>query len=276
VVTAWTWIQNHRWLSVLFLTIVVLGTAGGTCWAVFFRTVASPINLRDALRLYRNTTQTGTRGTADASDESTRGASLLVPGVYSYRTTGGESLSLPGADRSFPSETQVIVSDNDRACSTMEWVPIEQHTESTMACPGSHHSTVISSFVTHEVISNSTTTTIIDCPSTLYLVPPIAVPGSHWSAVCRQVAPAEPVAVTGEVLSSAPIMVGGVSVPAYHVHLVMSFRGSADTGSSPVDLWFSTAKGLLLKEQEVAQISQDGVHYTETMGAVLESLSPAT
>jgi hypothetical protein len=269
MVPAWTWIQNHRWLSVLFLTIVVLGTAGGTCWAVFFRTVASPVSLRDALRLYRSTGAAGT-------SEATRGASLLVPGVYSYTTTGGESLSLPGADRSFPSESQVIVSDDSKACSTMDWVPIVQHTETTVACPGPHHSIVVSDFVTHEEISNATTTSVVDCPNTMYLVPPIDVAGTHWSATCHQVNPAEPVTVTGQVLSSAPVVVGGVSVPAYHVHLVLTFSGSAESGTSPVDFWISMTKGLLLKEQEGAQISQDGVHYSETMGTLLESLTPAT
>jgi hypothetical protein len=272
-VPAWTWIQNHRWLSVLFLTIVVIGTAGGTCWAVFFRTVASPVSLRDALRLYRSSSSTaGTTGTS----EEVRGASLLVPGVYSYKTTGGESLSLLGADRSFPSETEVIASNNDKACSTMEWVPIEQHTETTVACPASHHSIAGTQFVTHEEISNTNSTTVIDCPSTMYLLPPIAVPGSHWSATCRQVNPAEPVEVTGQVLASAPVVVGGVSVPAYHVHLVMTFSGSADNGTSPVDFWFSMSRGVLLKEQETAQISEDGVRYNETMNAVLESLIPAS
>ncbi|HEY1826927.1 MAG TPA: hypothetical protein VGF87_02850 [Acidimicrobiales bacterium] len=265
----WSYVQHHRWLSLLFLTIVVIGTAGGTCWAVFFRTVATPVSLRDALRLYRNG-----QPAQPALTAVDHAAPLLTPGVFSYRTKGGEALSLPGANRNFPADTQVVVDPPAHGCSTMDWVPIAQHSELTTVCPVAHHSMAVTALVTHEQISDTDTTTTIDCPATAYLLPPIPLPGAHWSAVCHQSGSAENVALTGQVLSDQPMTIAGQSVPAIHVRLDLAFNG-IEQGTSPIDFWVSAAKGILLREQESALITQSGVHYTETMDAVLSSLTPA-
>ena len=49
----WHWVQQHRLLTVLILAFVIVSTAGGTAWALVFRTVSSPVGLREALRMYR-------------------------------------------------------------------------------------------------------------------------------------------------------------------------------------------------------------------------------
>ena len=122
----WRWVQQHRFLSVLVLALVILSSAGGTAWALVFRTVSSPVGLREALRIYRRE-QTG-------KVLSTLRNRLPAPGVYTYRTTGGEGLSLMGVQRSFPSSTSMIVDEG--RCATVSWVPITQHTEATTVCAG--------------------------------------------------------------------------------------------------------------------------------------------
>ena len=57
-VFVWQWVQQHRLLSVLVLAFVIVSSAGGTAWALVFRTVSSPVGLREALRMYRRE-QTG-------------------------------------------------------------------------------------------------------------------------------------------------------------------------------------------------------------------------
>ena len=120
----WHWVQQHRWLSVLVLAVVIVTAAGGTAWALVFRTVASPVGLRQALRVYRK------EQTAKVLD-SLRGH-LPAPGVYTYRTSGGESLSLLGVSRGFPARTSMVVAD-DR-CATVSWLPLVEHTETTTMC----------------------------------------------------------------------------------------------------------------------------------------------
>jgi hypothetical protein len=265
-VPLWNFVQHHRWLSLLFLTVVVVGTAGGTCWAVFFRTMSSPVSLGQALRLYRRD-QTSTSPLGRASRP-------LAPGVYAYMTSGGESLSILGESRSFPPKTQMIVSDGPGSCSVLSWVPIAQHTETTTVCPGIDHSLMVSELVTHEQISGTTTTTVIDCPATAYLIPPIAAVGVRWTATCHQANPSENVVVDGLVVGGGPIDVGSQAVPAVHVRLSLQFDG-VTTGTAPTDYWISTASGLILREQERAAVTQEGVHYTEKMAALLTSPTPA-
>ena len=120
----WQWVQQHRLLSVIVLALVIVSCAGGTAWALVFRTVSSPVGLREALRMYRRE-QTG-KMMASLRNR------LPAPGVYTYRTSGGESLNLVGVARSFPSSTSMIVADG--RCATVSWVPITQHTEATTVC----------------------------------------------------------------------------------------------------------------------------------------------
>jgi hypothetical protein len=260
-VQAWTWIQHHRWLSVTFLAIVVIGTAGGTCWAVFFRTVASPVSLKDALKMYRHE--------STASDSP---ASVLAPGVYAYTTTGGEQLSLPGADRSFPSATDMVVSGSG-SCSTVEWVPLVQHTESTTVCSAANHALDVTRFVTYEQISGTTATTVVTCPAGTYFIPPNATTGTRWTTTCHQVSPSEPVEVQGQVVGTPTLVIGGQSVSTVHVVLNLIYRGT-DSGPAPSQFWVDTARREVVREEERATISQGGINYAEEMTTLLDSLVP--
>src|SRR5580693_9697313 len=88
VVIVWQWVQQHRFLSVIVLALVIVSSAGGTAWALVFRTVSSPVGLREALRMYR-------REQTDKVVASLRHR-LPAPGAYAYRTGGGEGLNLFG------------------------------------------------------------------------------------------------------------------------------------------------------------------------------------
>jgi hypothetical protein len=260
----WGWVQQHRWLSLLALAIVVIGTAGGTAWALVFRTVSSPINLRDALRLYRKE--------AVSSLANSWHARLPRPGVYTYRSSGGESLSIMGAQRSFPARSSMIVTDN--SCAHVTWAPFVQHTETTTVCPVPDGAYAIPSTITHETIGGSTTTSTLDCPATLYLLPSDSRAGTHWSARCTLSDPHETVTVTGLALGRTILMVGGRRVAAEHVRLTQHFEGAA-SGMSPTDYWVTSANGLIIRESEQVDVTQDGVHYRQNSDALLVSLSPA-
>lgn len=255
--------QQHRWLSLLALAIVVIGTAGGTTWALVFRTVASPVNLRAALRLYRRD--------AHSLTKSSWGR-LPRPGVYPYRSSGGESLSILGESRAFPSTSAVIVTDG--SCASMLWDPLEQHTETTTVCPAPDGAYAISSTLTHEAIGGSTTNATLTCPGTLYLLPPHVHPGARWSARCLLSNPHEPVAITGLALGPALITVGGQQVETQHVRVTQQFSGVA-SGTSPTDYWVIPSDGLIARESEQVDVTQDGVHYHQSSDVQVSSLTPA-
>jgi len=233
------------------------------------------VTLGAALRMYRRGLDqaAGARAVAaSASAPTTRPA--LEPGVFPYTTTGSESLSLMGMARAFPSRTDMVVERANGACSTVDWVPLVQHSELMTVCPHGSRALSVTDFVTHETIGGTTTTSVVDCPATLYLVPPVATVGERWSARCHEQGPSQNVAVDGLVVGASSLDVGGVAVPTVHVRLSMFYNG-ATTGTAPTDLWISMARGLVVQEREVDDVNQDGVHYHEQMGSLLISLQPA-
>ena len=260
----WQWVQQHRLLSVIVLALVFVSCAGGTAWALVFRTVSSPVGLREALRIYRRE-QSGKM-------LATWRNRMPVPGVYTYRTSGGESLNLVGVARSFPSSTSMIVADG--RCANVSWVPITQHTESTTVCNTPNGALTMPKLVTDESIAGSTTTSTIQCPASTYLLPPAARPGQHWGATCSLANPAEKIMLAGHAMSPTSMVVDGHSVSVVHTRVTLTFTG-AEHGSNPTDYWIVPSSGLIVREQETVGVTQGSVHYTENMETTLTSLDPA-
>ena len=260
----WQWVQQHRLLSVIVLALVFVSCAGGTAWALVFRTVSSPVGLREALRIYRRE-QSGKM-------LATLRNRMPVPGVYTYRTSGGESLNLVGVARSFPSSTSMIVADG--RCANVSWVPITQHTESTTVCNTPNGALTMPKLVTDESIAGSTTTSTIQCPASTYLLPPAARPGQHWGATCSLANPAEKIMLAGRAMGPTSMVVDGHSVSVVHTRVTLTFTG-AEHGTNPTDYWIVPSSGLIVREQETVGVTQGSVHYTENMDATLTSLDPA-
>jgi hypothetical protein len=263
-VFVWHWVQQHRVLSVIALALIIVSSAGGTAWALVFRTVSSPVGLREALRIYRKE-QTG-KALATLLNK------LPSPGVYTYRTTGGESLNLVGVARAFPATTSMIVDDG--RCATVSWVPITQHTEATTVCNAPNGGLTVPKLVTDEFIAGSSTTSTVTCPALSYLLPPDARPGQRWSATCSLASPAEKIALQGEALGPSTIEVGGRSVAVTHARIMLTFAGS-EHGSNPTDYWIVPGTGLIVREKETVAMTQGSVRYSEKMDATLTRMSPA-
>ena len=261
----WHWVQQHRLLSVIALALIMVSCAGGTAWALVFRTVSSPVGLREALRMYRKD-QTGKMLTSLRNK-------LPAPGVYTYRTTGGESLNLVGVARSFPSSTSMIVADG--RCATVSWVPITQHTEATTLCNAPNGALTVPKLVTDESIAGSTSASTINCPASTYLLPPAARPGQRWVATCAQVSPAEKIMLAGQALGQSTMLVDGHAVSVTHTRLDFTFTGSAEQGTNPIDFWIIPSSGLIVREKESVGVTQSGVRYTENMETTLTALKPA-
>jgi len=262
-VIVWHWVQQHRVLSVLILALVIVSSAGGTAWALVFRTVSSPVGLREALRMYR-------REQTERVLQTLRNH-LPSPGVYSYRTSGGESLSLPGMSRSFPPTTSMIVTGGN--CATVSWVPLTQHTETTTECADPDGGFSVPRLVTQESIAGTTTTSTMLCPATAYLLPAHATPGQKWTATCALQSPAEKVTLAGETLGESTMSIAGHSVTVEHTRFTLTFDGS-QAGTNPTDFWIVPSNGLIVQEKEEVAATSGGVGYSENMLSTLTSLSP--
>ena len=242
----------------------MLSTAGGTAWALVFRTVSSPVGLREALRIYRRE-QTGKMLTSLRTK-------LPAPGVYTYRTSGGEGLNLVGVQRSFPSTTSMIVADG--RCATVSWVPITQHTEATTVCSGPNGALEIPKLVTDESIAGTTSTSTIACPATAYLLPPSVRPGERWGVTCSLLSPRR----GGRDERAGPRHLddrGGRASRDRRTHAVLTHLCRHERGTNPTDFWIVPGNGLIVREQETVAVNQASVRYNETMETTLTSLSPA-
>lgn len=260
-----TWVTNHRiWALGMGIAVLVVAVAAGV-WFFLLRSPGTQLDLRQALRLYKQDQRSGTGG----SDSK-----LPPPGVYRYRTSGGEQLSVAGISRSFPSATDMIVTDS--RCATLKWEPLEQHVEGMVECPNINGALAIVATPSYEEIAGTKTWTDLRCPEGTYFVPPDPRTGERWRTTCRS--PGQNVIFAGAVVGFTSVNVGGHDVPAIHTRETLTFSGS-QTGTNPNDYWVSLENGVILRQRETVDVSEStgplgSVHYGEQMAIELTSLTP--
>jgi hypothetical protein len=268
-VSVLVWAGQHRLWMLGIGIVALLVAAGAGVWFFVLRSPGTQVDLRQALRLYRQDERAG--------DEAGGGGRLPPAGVYAYRTSGGEELSFGGIGRQFPAASQMIVTDGG-GCTTMTWVPLEQHTESLAVCPRPDGAYRVTSMSSYEMIAGVQTTTVIHCPAGTYLVPPDPAAGKRWHTTCSATGH-QKVTVSGLVVGESAVDVGGRRLPALHTRLTLRFSGS-ESGTNPNNYWLSEGDALVLRQRETVDLSQDAgplgsVRYGETMAIGLRSLEPA-
>jgi hypothetical protein len=250
-------------LGIGVIALLVAVAAG--VWFFVLRSPGTQVNLRQALRLYRLEQK------SSGPDEDTH---LPPAGVYRYRTSGGEQLSLGDISRSFPATSEMIVTED--GCATMKWEPLVQHMEGLVECPKRNGALVIESALSFEAIAGTKTTSVIQCPATMYFVPPDWFAGERWSSTCHS--DGEKVVFSGEVVGASWVDVGRNREPAVHTRVTLSFSGS-ESGTNPNDYWVSLNGGLILRQSETVNVTQKAgplgsVRYTEQMAITLASMTP--
>jgi hypothetical protein len=262
---ALTWFSHHRLLALgMGVAVLVVAVAAGV-WFFILRSPTTPIDLRQALRLYRQ---------GQGTEAVDTGTGLTPPGVYRYRTSGAEHLSAGDITRPFPTSTTMIVTD--ARCTTIRWEPFEQHVEGLVTCPAPDGGLSITSIPAYEEIAGTQTTTVVDCPAGTFLLPPNRVVGERWQTTCHDTG--QTVHVAGQVEGTGLVDVGGTGVPAVHTRLTLSYSGS-ESGSNPNDYWLSASDGLILRQDETVEMSQPAgplgsVRYDERMAVELTSIDP--
>lgn len=261
----WSWIPQHRAWSLSMGLFLLLAAGAAVVYLVVLRTTSTPLNLRQAVRLYRTR-----QSPASASDPP----GIPLSGVYQYQTSGEESLNILGMSRTYPRTTSMIVTT--RSCASVRWEPVTQHVEEISECIEPRGGLALRSSVTKESIAGISTHTVITCPSDTYLRPPKATVGDRWSSTCHSAG--APVHASGVVLGRAHVSIGGRAVGAWHTELTFSFAG-AYRGTSPTQYWLAIPTDLLLAEREAVHVSEHAsplgpVLYREQMSAKLRSLTP--
>jgi len=149
-----SWFAHHRiWALGAGIAVLIAAVAVGV-WFLVLRSPGTQVDLRQALRLYRHDQQ---------DPPAVDGSMLPAPGVYNYRTSGYERLSVGGISRSFPSSSEMVVTDT--ACATVRWVPFQQHMEGLVECSGRNGAVGMVSALSDEEIAGVRTTEVIHCPA---------------------------------------------------------------------------------------------------------------
>jgi len=197
-------------------------------------------------------------------------AGLPEPGVYRYRTTGGERISFLDYHRRYSSTTMRIVTRHGCGVRESQWFLV-QHLEYYDRCGGRlvGYGTDIAYWWTHG-------TQDFVCGGPASFDGAGLAPGerSRWECRDSDTRAAQLV----ERLGDEVVVVGGLSMPARHTRWTTVFSG-ATVGTATVEDWFDPASSLVLEESRriglrVGSVFVGKVDYVDVSDFTLLSLRP--
>jgi hypothetical protein len=209
-------------------------------------------------------------GPAAAADDV--GAGLPRPGVYEYRTTGGEHISFLDYRRDYSRTTMRIVTRHGCGVREQQWFLV-QHIEYYDRCPGGElasYGTDIAYWWTHG-------TQDFRCEPGGSFDMAGHRPGDRVTWTCRD--EDTRAAQVTEYVGDEEVLVGDTALPARHTRWITTFSG-ATKGAATVDDWFEPSTGLVLRETRVIGLRVGSpfvgsVGYTDNSAFTLLSLTPA-
>lgn len=199
-------------------------------------------------------------------------AGLPRPGVYRYRTTGGERISFLDYHRSYSSTTMRIVTRRGCGVREQQWFLI-QHLEYYDRCPDGSlpsYGTDIAYWWTHG-------TQDFRCDPGGSFDMAGRAPGDKITWHCRD--EDTRAAQVTEYMGDEEVVVGGQTIRARHTRWVTTFSG-ATKGTATVEDWFHPTTGLVLRERRqiglrVGSPFVGQVGYTDNSEFTVLSLDPA-
>ncbi len=304
------WYRRRSYLKAAAAAVILLMfSSGGYVFAE--RNATTTVSLTDAVGQFRTAAKknvqeaapatepkkvdgpvgqgvSGSRAPAQAASPVTRQpthavaappAPYLLPpeGVYTYRTTGGEQISVAGAHHDYPPETTATLTHTGGCHWRMENDVIKEHEDLRTFCSS-----------TNDLYQNEQGRWI-----TFYgkregeditFRPPQLVnavtekPGAKASSSGTD-PQGDSVKVDRTYLGRVAITIGSTAVQALRVHLTGTSSGQSQ-GTFVDDLWLDPATGLTLRWERSVDSTADSfgarVRYTERATFQLESLVPQT
>lgn len=266
--------RRRRWPLLVGLT--VLGIAAIAAIGIIViraRDSATPVGVDDVVGRYRASTTTSVSSSTTGPPTST---SLRppAPGVYSYRTTGHDSIDiLGGARHDYPDRTTITVSPID--CGVrLRWQPLEERWDEDDWCYGPTGISSPAQRLHHEFFGFSDDREW-DCGAGQLVMPVDPRPGDEWSVTCRSGETVSP--GTARVVGFEDIDVGGTPVRTVHIRVDTS-REDVNAGTTVRDDWLVPDTGLLVRRRSSVESRSDSpvgtATYREELTLELESLEP--
>jgi len=264
--------------SRVVIGVALLGVTGAAAAAAFVasRDTAIAYGEDAALRDFREGTQSSTATPRPTPTSGGPEGSAIVPGVYSYATTGYESVdALGGSRHDYPATTTITYSPT--ACGLEErWRPLEGRFGANLICDGGTGREMRTTQQERTFFGNVAAQLLV-CDDGLTLLPDEPKVGDQWARQCT--GPDTQVLLAGSVLGLEELQVGGTPVPVVHVLLEGTSSGRG-VGTTRREVWLQKGTGLVVKAVGATDTSSDSLagttSYEERYEIVLQSLEPAT
>jgi hypothetical protein len=247
------------------VSAIVAAVAGAAIAAVIiFRESATPVDVEQAVGDFR---------TDDGTVDQVVSA-VPEPGVYTYSTSGRESIdALDGRHHDYPAETTITVR-HEGCGATFTWRPLTERFDDTVLCPELNGVVLERYRSHHEFFGIDDDREFVCEPGSLWY-PAATEPGTTWTVRCA----AEDVSVlrTGTIKGVFEAEVGGETVEVLTFELHDDVSGaSVGTNERVVSVLPDT--GLIVElaaSVDVRSASPIGdVHYLELYRLRLTSLTP--
>jgi hypothetical protein len=293
--------RRRRWWLVAATGLVVVGVAAVVAYA-YFRESTTPVDVADAVDDFRReestvrapettvATTVGPATTAAATSTSAApattaattttsvlpppGSGLPEPGVYTYATSGGESIdALGGRRHEYPDVSTITVTH--RGCgASLRWRPLRERWDDTTLCPSPRGMELRRERNHHEFFNIADDRDFV-CEAGSLFFPAPAEPGDTWTATCSTGEIA--VVRTGTIVGTRQVDVGGTPVRVLEFEVDDAISG-ASTGTTQRTVSVVPETGLIVELDLTTDVRNDSpigdVHYQESYQLRLTSLEP--
>jgi len=256
--------------------IVSLLVAGGAFVFLWQGNGAHEVSVREARRRYDRS--------ASSNQPVTPEVLRPAAGVYVYRGSGNEALTLPPKDHAQGPQMPATVTSRAGNCWTFRIDYSSAHWQQWTYCStdGGLVEVGDQTFETWDfVFTTYDSSTTLTCDPPAVLIRASMRAGDAWHQSCRGTTSG----TTGETVTSGPftfigdavVKVAGTRVPAYHFRQVRTLRGTQN-GTQTVELWLDRKTGLMLRNARTQTVHTDTPigpsTYTEHGTFQITSLAP--
>jgi hypothetical protein len=243
---------------------LVIVAAAALVAAFFIRESATPVDVESAVEDFR----------AEAGTTAVAGSAVPDAGVYTYATSGRESIdALDGRHHDYPGLTTITV--RHESCGAVhEWRPLEERWDETVVCPAAPGAELPMYRTHHEFFGMTDDREFVCEPGSLWF-PATSEAGTTWTVRCG----ADDVDVqrTGTVTGLSEVEVGADTVEVLTFELHDEISG-VSTGINDRVVSVVPDTGLIVELSVFVDVQNDSpigdVHYQELYHLQLTSLTP--
>jgi hypothetical protein len=279
--------RHLGWWLAAVVVLVVVGTAALVAY-LFLRESTTPVDVNEAVSDFRreessiaaattaavDTTAVDTTAAPTTSTAPHPGSEVPAAGVYTYETTGGESLdALGGRSHRYPDVSTITVV-HDRCGWVQRWRPLRERWDASTFCPSRRGMEITVDSNHHEFFGIADNREFVCQPGALYF-PSRTNRGRTWTARCTF--EGIDVVRNGTIVGTRQVDVGGALVTVLEFEVHDDITG-ASNGSTDRTIRVVPDTGLLVELELTTDVQNDSpigdVHYQEHYELELTSLEP--